>query len=136
MRFKCPSRQEHRYVARTVIGITHPLSLQVELFHHSRDVPATITTLLSTLDRASGNVTKKNPRSVYRILACINMTLSVLKSQGLNKRHVSGSPNCDACWDFIRADIGSAPYSPGAVFSQQRYGENIDQARRGNYRCR
>jgi len=34
----------------------------VELFHHSRDVPATISKLLSILDRASGTVVKTRPR--------------------------------------------------------------------------
>ncbi|EIM85561.1 EF Tu GTP binding domain-containing protein [Stereum hirsutum FP-91666 SS1] len=34
----------------------------VELFHHSRDVPASISKLNATLDRASGNTLKKNPR--------------------------------------------------------------------------
>jgi len=34
----------------------------IELFHHSRDVPAAISKLNATLDRASGAVTKQNPR--------------------------------------------------------------------------
>jgi len=34
----------------------------VELFHHSRDVPATISKLVATLDRGVGSVTKKSPR--------------------------------------------------------------------------
>ncbi|KAK7061453.1 HBS1-like protein [Favolaschia claudopus] len=34
----------------------------VELFHHSRDVPATISKLIATLDRASSKVVKSNPR--------------------------------------------------------------------------
>ncbi|KAF9057447.1 EF Tu GTP binding domain-containing protein [Panaeolus papilionaceus] len=33
-----------------------------ELFHHSRDVPASALKLISTLDRATGQVTKNNPR--------------------------------------------------------------------------
>lgn len=37
---------------------------QIELFHHSRDVPAAISKLTVTLDRASGAVTKQNPRFV------------------------------------------------------------------------
>jgi hypothetical protein len=37
---------------------------QVELFHHSRDVPATISKLIASLDRASGAVIKQNPRFV------------------------------------------------------------------------
>jgi elongation factor 1 alpha-like protein len=39
--------------------------VQIELFHHSRDVPAAISKLNATLDRASGAVTKQNPRFVY-----------------------------------------------------------------------
>ncbi len=38
--------------------------IQIELFHHSRDVPAAISKLSATLDRASGAVTKQNPRFV------------------------------------------------------------------------
>jgi len=34
----------------------------VELFHHSRDVPATISKLVASLDRAAGTVIKQNPR--------------------------------------------------------------------------
>lgn len=41
------------------------LCAQIELFHHSRDVPAAISKLNATLDRASGAVIKQNPRSVW-----------------------------------------------------------------------
>ncbi|KAJ7638536.1 P-loop containing nucleoside triphosphate hydrolase protein [Roridomyces roridus] len=34
----------------------------VELFHHSRDVPATVSKLISSLDRTTGKVVKPNPR--------------------------------------------------------------------------
>nr|GAT53835.1 predicted protein [Mycena chlorophos] len=34
----------------------------VELFHHSQDVPASISKLIATLDRSSGKVLKTNPR--------------------------------------------------------------------------
>ncbi|GJE84935.1 EF Tu GTP binding domain-containing protein [Phanerochaete sordida] len=34
----------------------------IELFHHSRDVPASITKLIATIDRATGTVIKANPR--------------------------------------------------------------------------
>ena len=36
----------------------------MELFHHSRDVPATISKLVATLDRVSGTTIKNNPRYV------------------------------------------------------------------------
>ncbi|THV05438.1 EF Tu GTP binding domain-containing protein [Dendrothele bispora CBS 962.96] len=34
----------------------------IELFHHSRDIPATIANLIATLDRATGEIVKKKPR--------------------------------------------------------------------------
>jgi len=34
----------------------------IELFHHSRDVPATVTKLIAMLDRTTGAVIKQNPR--------------------------------------------------------------------------
>ncbi|KAL1743563.1 P-loop containing nucleoside triphosphate hydrolase protein, partial [Schizophyllum fasciatum] len=34
----------------------------IELFHHSRDVPATISKLVATLDRGTGKVVKEHPR--------------------------------------------------------------------------
>ncbi|KIJ70436.1 hypothetical protein HYDPIDRAFT_172254 [Hydnomerulius pinastri MD-312] len=48
----------------------------VELFHHSRDVPATISKLVATLDRAVGSVMKKSPRVLTKgISAEIEITL-------------------------------------------------------------
>ena len=38
------------------------ISCQVELFHHSRTVPATLSRLIATLDRATSVVLKHNPR--------------------------------------------------------------------------
>ncbi|EJT97710.1 EF Tu GTP binding domain-containing protein [Dacryopinax primogenitus] len=50
-----------------VFDIQLPLTsgASVELFHHSRDVPCTLT-LLSTLDRTTGTVLKRNPRVLTR----------------------------------------------------------------------
>ncbi|KAF7331874.1 HBS1-like protein [Mycena kentingensis (nom. inval.)] len=53
------------FTARIIIfDIQVPIitGAMVELFHHSRDVPATISKLVSTLDRSSGKVLKSNPR--------------------------------------------------------------------------
>lgn len=53
------------FTARIIVfDIQLPITTgaSIELFHHSRDVPATISKLIATLDRASGVVTKKNPR--------------------------------------------------------------------------
>ena len=36
--------------------------MQIELFHHSRDVPASISRLISVLDRSNGSVVKNKPR--------------------------------------------------------------------------
>ncbi|KAG5644569.1 hypothetical protein DXG03_008143 [Asterophora parasitica] len=44
------------------VPITAGTSARVELFHHSHDVPATVSKLTSTIDRASGKVIKANPR--------------------------------------------------------------------------
>ncbi|GJJ07398.1 hypothetical protein Clacol_001600 [Clathrus columnatus] len=38
----------------------------VEMFYHSRDVPATITRLLATLDRGSSTIVKNNPRVLLK----------------------------------------------------------------------
>ena len=39
---------------------------QIEVYHHSRDVPATTTKLVATLDRSNGKVIKANPRVVAK----------------------------------------------------------------------
>jgi len=47
-----------------VFDIAVPITAgsSVEIFHHSRDVPATTVKLISTIDRTSGKVLKANPR--------------------------------------------------------------------------
>ncbi|KAJ7095088.1 EF Tu GTP binding domain-containing protein [Mycena belliarum] len=57
------------FTARIIIfDIQVPIisGAMVELFHHSRDVPATISKLLATLERTSGKVLKCNPRVVAK----------------------------------------------------------------------
>ncbi|KIK30832.1 hypothetical protein PISMIDRAFT_26557 [Pisolithus microcarpus 441] len=51
-----------------VFDIQVPITVgaSIELFHHSRDVPATLSRLVATTDRASGSVVKKNPRVLSR----------------------------------------------------------------------
>ncbi|KAH8925250.1 hypothetical protein BT69DRAFT_1332309 [Atractiella rhizophila] len=53
-----------------VFDLKYPLTIgaQVELFHHSRDIPATITKLEAILDRQTGAVVKKNPRLVAALI--------------------------------------------------------------------
>ncbi|KAJ3734405.1 P-loop containing nucleoside triphosphate hydrolase protein [Lentinula guzmanii] len=53
------------FTARIIVfDIQIPITsgASIELFHHSRDVPATVSNLIATLDRTSGNITKKKPR--------------------------------------------------------------------------
>ncbi|KAH9978126.1 EF Tu GTP binding domain-containing protein, partial [Lactifluus volemus] len=53
------------FTARVIVfDIQVPIlaGTSIELFHHSHDVPAAISKLNATLDRASGVVTKRNPR--------------------------------------------------------------------------
>ncbi|KAJ4472183.1 EF Tu GTP binding domain-containing protein [Lentinula aciculospora] len=53
------------FTARIIVfDIQIPITsgASIELFHHSRDVPATVSNLIATLDRASGSIIKKNPR--------------------------------------------------------------------------
>jgi hypothetical protein len=40
------------------------LDMKVELYHHSRDTPATISKLLASIDRSTQEVIKSNPRCV------------------------------------------------------------------------
>ncbi|GAA6028258.1 hypothetical protein JCM8097_006943 [Rhodosporidiobolus ruineniae] len=46
----------------------HPITAgyAIELFHHSRDIPATIVGLEAILDKATGKVEKQNPRMVTK----------------------------------------------------------------------
>jgi elongation factor 1 alpha-like protein len=39
----------------------------VELFHHSRDTPATISKLQATLDKTNGSIIKQNPRCATQL---------------------------------------------------------------------
>ncbi|EMD40448.1 hypothetical protein CERSUDRAFT_43937 [Gelatoporia subvermispora B] len=48
----------------------------VELFHHSRDVPASISKLVATLDRSTGTIIKQNPRVLSKgVSAEVQITL-------------------------------------------------------------
>ncbi|KAK4049471.1 hypothetical protein OIO90_005422 [Microbotryomycetes sp. JL221] len=51
-----------------VFDLKHPMTAgySVELFHHSRDIPATITSLEAVLDKTTGAVTKRNPRMITK----------------------------------------------------------------------
>lgn len=67
----------------------------IELFHHSRDVPATISKLIATLDRASGVVTKKNPRVLTKGISAeveISLRAGTLSGPALSARPIPLEP--------------------------------------------
>ncbi|KAG0699857.1 P-loop containing nucleoside triphosphate hydrolase protein [Suillus ampliporus] len=67
----------------------------IELFHHSRDVPATISKLIATLDRASGVVTKKNPRVLTKGTSAeveITLRAGTLSGPALSARPIPLEP--------------------------------------------
>lgn len=46
------------------------------MFHHSQDTPAYVSKLLSTVDRSTGKVVKKNPRVLTKgVSADVQITL-------------------------------------------------------------
>ncbi|KAG8906018.1 Hsp70 suppressor, GTPase facilitates ribosomal subunit dissociation [Tulasnella sp. 403] len=62
----------------------------VELFHHSRDNPATISKLIATLDRTTGSVIKDNPRVLTKnSSAKILLTLRSGTLSGPSNKQVS-----------------------------------------------
>ncbi|KAJ6567175.1 P-loop containing nucleoside triphosphate hydrolase protein [Mycena vulgaris] len=64
----------------------------VELFHHSRDVPATFSKLIATLDRTSGKVLKSNPRVVTKASSAeVQITLRSMESSS-NARPIPLEP--------------------------------------------
>lgn len=69
----------------TVLAAEHLIQyepIQVEVFHHSRDVPATISKLVATLDRASGTVIKQNPRVLTKVTSA-EVQISLRTATGL-----------------------------------------------------
>ncbi|KAI0347453.1 hypothetical protein BDW22DRAFT_1321345 [Trametopsis cervina] len=67
------------FTARIIVfDIQVPITAgaSVELFHHSRDVPVSISKLLATLDRSSGTVLRRNPRVLTKsVSAEVQITL-------------------------------------------------------------
>ncbi|CAE6466600.1 unnamed protein product [Rhizoctonia solani] len=60
----------------------------VELFHHSREVPASVSKLIETVDRATGAVIKRNPRVLPKSSSA-KVTISLRASSGPSARPVS-----------------------------------------------
>jgi hypothetical protein len=64
------------------LALNAPLG-QVELFHHSRDVPATIANLIAIIDRTTGEVVKKKPRVLSKgISAEVQLSLRTMSLSG------------------------------------------------------
>lgn len=78
------------FTARIIVfDIQVPITagVSVELFHHSRDVPATISKLLATLDRASGAVVKNSPRVLTKSTSAeVRITLRTATMSGPSSR--------------------------------------------------
>ncbi|QRW05527.1 Elongation factor Tu GTP binding domain [Ceratobasidium sp. AG-Ba] len=60
----------------------------IELFHHSREVPATVSKLIETVDRATGAVIKRNPRVLPKSSSA-KVTITLRAQSGANARAVS-----------------------------------------------
>ncbi|KEP54105.1 EF Tu GTP-binding domain protein [Rhizoctonia solani 123E] len=60
----------------------------VELFHHSREVPASISKLIETVDRATGAVIKRNPRVLPKSSSA-KVTISLRAPSGPSARPTS-----------------------------------------------
>lgn len=60
-----------------VFDLKYPITAgyAVELFHHSRDIPATISSLDAVLDKTTGEVTKVKPRWVKLLLCLVSRGL-------------------------------------------------------------
>lgn len=86
------------FTARIIVfDIQLPITTgaSIELFHHSRDVPATISKLIATLDRASGVVTKKNPRVLTKGISAeveISLRAGTLSGPALSARPIPLEP--------------------------------------------
>lgn len=94
----------------------------MELFHHSRDVPATISKLVASLDRTSGTVIKHNPRFVNNLnglMAPANLaTYSVLTKATSAEVQIS-----------IRAATMSGPSSTARPIPLEPFAANKDMGR-------
>jgi len=74
------------FTARIIIfDIQIPIisGAMVEIFHHSRDVPATISKLIAVLDRTSAKVVKNNPRVLTKASSAeVQITIRPMGSTG------------------------------------------------------
>ncbi|KAH9180050.1 EF Tu GTP binding domain-containing protein [Lactarius sanguifluus] len=74
----------------TAIDPIHLDTGSIELFHHSRDVPAAISKLNATLERTSGAVAKRNPRVLTKgTSAEVQITMRQAAFAGAGTRSVA-----------------------------------------------
>ncbi|KAJ7233141.1 EF Tu GTP binding domain-containing protein [Mycena haematopus] len=82
----CPVPLASTFTARILIfDIQVPIisGAMVELFLHSRDVPATISKLIATLDRTSSRIVKSNPRVLAKASSAeVQITIRSTSSSG------------------------------------------------------
>ncbi|KAF8351199.1 EF Tu GTP binding domain-containing protein [Amanita rubescens] len=74
------------FTARVIV-----FDIQSSLFHHSRDLPATVSKLLTILDRATGTVTKTNPRVLGKGVSAeveINLRTASMSGAGSGVRAI------------------------------------------------
>ncbi|KAL4241371.1 hypothetical protein ABKN59_000306 [Abortiporus biennis] len=78
------------FTARIIVfDIQVPITAgaSVELFHHSQDVPASVSKLLTTLDRSTGEVIKRFPRVLTKSASAeVQITLRSATMSGLTSR--------------------------------------------------
>ncbi|KZT39634.1 hypothetical protein SISSUDRAFT_623284 [Sistotremastrum suecicum HHB10207 ss-3] len=86
------------FVAQIVVfDIQVPIiaGASVELFHHSRDIPATVTKLLATVERSNGTVIKANPRVLTKSVSAkiqINIRTSTMSGQAVRAMPIPLEP--------------------------------------------
>ena len=78
------------FTARIIVfDIDVPLTIgvSVELFHHSHNVPATLSAFIATLDRGTGKVVKKSPRVLQKgVSAEVKVAVRAMGMAGPNAR--------------------------------------------------
>lgn len=104
-----------------VFDLKYPITAgsAVELFHHSKDIPATISTLDAELDKTSGAVIKTNPRYVLTSFAALRRRLSC-SLQDAQEVFVSAH-SCPASTTDFRS-FKTLDYSTRDVCGEQEYG--------------
>lgn len=120
-----------------VFDLKYPITAgyAVELFHHSRDIPATISSLDAVLDKTSGAVIKKSPRCA--LLSSSRRSPSpALTHLAPNEQHdherffcADSRPAPTACFGWWCAAVD---HPLGELCQQQEYGQGFVSSGRGD----